>query len=118
MKRVVVAAALVALPAWAMAQATAPAAPASAASAPSNTVRPEFGKPLQAAQDLLRAGSAKDALAKLAEAEALPSPTPFEAMMTQRIKAAAAFGAGDIAGSITAFELALALILGSPKRRG
>ena len=114
MKHIVVAAALVALPAWAMAQATAPAAPASAASAPANTVRPEFGKLLQAAQDLLRAGSPQESLVKLAEAQALPSPTPFEAMMTQRIKAAAAFGAGDIAGSITAFELAL----GSPLLAG
>ena len=118
MKHVVVAAALVALPVWVMAQATAPAAPASAPSAPSNTVRPEFGKPLQAAQDLLRAGSAKDALAKVAEAEALPAPTPFEALMVQRIKAIAAFGAGDIAGAITAFEMALAspLLAGNERR--
>lgn len=114
MKHVVVAVALVALPAWVMAQAAAPAAPASAASAPSNTVRPEFGKPLQAAQDLLRAGSAKEALAKLAEAEALPAPTPFESLMIQRIKAGAAYRAGDIAGSINAFELAL----GSPLLAG
>ena len=102
----------------AAAQTAAPAAPAGAASAPTNTVRPEFGKPLQAAQDLLRAGSAKEALALVAQAEALPNPTPFEAMMTQRIKAAAAFGAGDIALSIAAFEAALAspLLAGDERR--
>lgn len=118
MKHVVVAVALLALPAWVAAQATAPAAPASAASAPGNTVRPEFGRPLQAAQDLLRAGSAKEALAKVAEAEALPAPTPFEALMIQRIKATAAFGADDIAGAITAFELVLAspLLTGNERR--
>ena len=119
MKHVVVAVALLALPAWVVAQATAPAVPASAASAPGNTVRPEFGKPLQAAQDLLRAGSAMAALAKVAEAEALPAPTPFEALMIQRIKATAAFGADDIAGAITAFELVLAspLLTGNERRR-
>ncbi len=95
-----------------------PAAAASAASAPANTVRQEYGKPLQAAQELLRAGAAKEALLKIDEAEALPSPTPFEALMVQRIKAAAAFGAGDIPGAVRAFELALAspLLAGAERR--
>ena len=116
MKSLVVALTLASLPALGLCQSAAPAT--SAASAPVNTVRPEFGKPLQAAQDLLRAGSPKDALAKLAEAEALPSPTPFESLMIQRIKSTAAYRAGDIAGSINAFELALGspLLAGAERR--
>ena len=83
-----------------LAQAAAPA-PA-AASAP--TVRPEAAKPLGAAQEALRAGNAKDALACLAEAEALPGLTPYEQYVIRRMKAPASYSAGDAAQALALFE--------------
>ena len=64
-----------AVPQSALAQA---AAPAAAASAPAPTLRPEVAKPLAAAQELLKAGNATDAMPKLAEAEAVPNRTAYE----------------------------------------
>ena len=58
----------------AQASPTASAAPATPASAPS--VRPEVGKPLQAAQDAAKAGNYNEALARVAEVEAMPGLTP------------------------------------------
>ena len=85
---------------------TAASAPAAAASGP--TLRAEVGKPLQAAQDAVKAGNYQDALARLAEAEALPGLTPYEVFITQRLKGPAAFGAGDLATATTQFEAVLA----------
>lgn len=84
----------------ALAQAAAPA-PA-AASAP--TVRPETAKPLGAAQEALRAGNAKDALARLAEAEALPGLTPYEQYVIRRLKAPASYTGGEPAQALLLFE--------------
>jgi hypothetical protein len=42
-----------------------------AVSAQAQSVRPEVGKPLQQAADLLKAGKGKDALAKVREADAV-----------------------------------------------
>jgi Tfp pilus assembly protein PilF len=92
-----------------LAQASAPAAaatPAAAASAAS--VRAEVGKPLQAAQDAAKAGNYKEALARVAEAEALPGLTPYERYITQRIKGPAALGAGELALAMASFEAVLA----------
>ena len=91
------------------AQASAPAA-AAAASAAAASVRAEVGKPLQAAQDAAKAGNYQDALARVAEAEAMPGLTPYELFITQRIKGPAAFGAGEVALAIASFEA----VLGSP----
>ena len=82
--------------------AAAPAAPA--ASAP--TLRAEVAKPLVAAQEAMKAGNAKDALARAAEAEAVASPSPYEAYMTQRIKGQAALAAGDRAAALAALDKA------------
>ncbi|HVQ02296.1 MAG TPA: hypothetical protein VMT14_02180, partial [Burkholderiaceae bacterium] len=68
------------------------------------TVRPEVGKPLQQAADLLKAGKAKDALAKAREADAASGKTAAEQMMIDRMKGAAAQRAGDNATAIQAFE--------------
>jgi hypothetical protein len=67
-------------------------------------VRPEVGKPLQQASDLLKAGKAKEALAKAREADAAPGKSPAEQLMIDRMKAAAAQRAGDTAATIQAFE--------------
>lgn len=67
-------------------------------------VRPEVGKPLQQAAELLKTGKAKDALAKAREADAVAGKTPAEQLMIDRMKAAAAQRAGDTATAIQAFE--------------
>lgn len=71
-------------------------------------VRPEVGKPLQQASDLLKAGKARDALAKVREADAMGGKTPAEQLMIDRMKGAAAQRAGDNATAIAAFESAMA----------
>jgi len=88
--------------AWSQASA---AAPAAAASAPA--LRPEVAKPLAAAQDALKAGNAKDALARLAEAEALPGLTPYETYILRRLKGPALFSNGEIAPALAVFESVL-----------
>lgn len=67
-------------------------------------VRPEVGKPLQQASELLKAGKAKEALAKVREADAIPGKTGAEQTTIDRMKGAAAQRAGDTATAIAAFE--------------
>jgi len=74
------------------------------ATAQAQGVRPEVGKPLQQAGELLKAGKAKDALAKAREADAVAGKTPAEQLMIDRMKGAAAQRAGDNAAAIQAFE--------------
>lgn len=74
-----------------------------------NTLRPEVGKPLQAAQDLLKAGKAKDALAKVREADgAVKDLTPYERYILDRMRGAAAASAGDTETATKSFDAALA----------
>ncbi len=82
------------------------AAPAPAASGP--TLRPEAAKPLVAAQEALRATKYAEALARIAEAEAVPGLTPYEQYIVQRLKAPALFGNGDQAGALALFEKVVA----------
>jgi hypothetical protein len=67
-------------------------------------VRPEVGKPLQQAADLLRAGKAKEALAKVRDADNAGGKTAAEQLTIDRMKAAAAQRAGDMATAIGALE--------------
>ena len=71
-------------------------------------VRPEVGKPLQQASDLLKAGKAREALAKAREADAISGKTPTEQLMIDRMTGSAAQRAGDNAAAIAAFESAFA----------
>jgi tetratricopeptide (TPR) repeat protein len=71
-------------------------------------VRPEVGKPLQQASDLLKAGKAKEALARVYEADAVSGKTPTEQLMIDRMKGSAAQRAGDTATAIAAFESIMA----------
>jgi hypothetical protein len=71
-------------------------------------VRPEVGKPLQQASELLKAGKAKEALAKVREADAASGKTPAEQLMIDRMKGAAAQRAGDNAAAVAAFEAVFA----------
>ena len=58
-------------------------------------VRPEVGKPLQAARDLYKQGKYKESLAKVREAEAVPNRTAQENHLLEQMRAAAASQAGD-----------------------
>ena len=84
---------------------TAAAAPAAASSAA--TLRAEVAKPLQAAQDAIKAANYAEAAARLAEAEAMPGLTPYEAYLVQRLKAPVLFGQGDQAGALATFDAVL-----------
>jgi hypothetical protein len=67
-------------------------------------LRPEVGKPLQAAGELLKAGKAKEALTKVREAEAAPGITAAERQTIDGMKASAAQRAGDMATAVQALE--------------
>ena len=71
-------------------------------------VRPEIGKPLQSAQELIRASKFKDALAKVREAEAAGNRTPQENYLIDSMRGSAASGAGDSATAIRSFEAVIA----------
>jgi hypothetical protein len=75
----------------------------------STTVRPEIGKPVQAAQEMLKAKKAKEALAKAREADAVPNKTPYETYVVQLTLGQAAGGAGDPAAAAAALEAAAAV---------
>ncbi len=67
-------------------------------------VRPEVGKPLQQAGEYLKAGKAKEALAKVREAEGAAGITAAERQTIDGMKAAAAQRAGDLPTAIQALE--------------
>ncbi len=67
-------------------------------------VRAEVGKPLKEAGDYLRAGKAKEALAKVREADNVGGKTSSEQLLIDRMKAAAAQRAGDLPTAIQALE--------------
>lgn len=67
-------------------------------------VRAEVGKPLQQASELLRAGKAKEALAKAREADAVGGKSAAEQLVIDRMKAAAAQRANDFPTAIAALE--------------
>ena len=67
-------------------------------------LRPEVGKPLQQAGELLKAGKAKEALAKVREAENVGGITGAERQTIDGMKAAAAQRAGDMGAAIQALE--------------
>jgi hypothetical protein len=67
-------------------------------------LRPEVGKPLQAAQELIKGGHFKEALAKVHDADAVGGKTPSETLMIERMRLAAASGAGDVDTAARSFE--------------
>jgi tetratricopeptide (TPR) repeat protein len=66
-----------------------------AAQVQAQALRPEVGKPLQQASAALKAGNAKEAMAKVREADAVGGKTPAESLMVERMRAAAAQRLGD-----------------------
>ena len=67
-------------------------------------MRVEVGKPLQQASELLRAGKAKEALAKAREADGVAGKTSAEQLVIDRMKAAAAQRAGETGTAVQALE--------------
>lgn len=76
-------------------------------------VRAEVGRPLQQAAEYLKAGKAKEALAKVREAEAVGNKTAAEQLTIDRMKAAAAQRAGDMGTAIAALEAIAGRVSGS-----
>ncbi|HUL68331.1 MAG TPA: hypothetical protein VLW55_27290 [Burkholderiaceae bacterium] len=75
--------------------------------AQSETVRPEVGKPLSAARDMIKAGKFKEALSKLNDVDSIPNRTPFENFLLEQMRASAASQAGDTEHAIKAFQAVL-----------
>src|ERR1700751_5291343 len=75
-----------------------------AAAREAHTVRPEVGKPLQSAIDLLKGKKAKEALAMAREAPAVPNKTPYESYLVTRVIAQPGAGAGEPGVAGRAFE--------------
>ena len=67
-------------------------------------LRPELGKPLQAAQQLIRSQRYKEALAKVREADSAGVKSAFETATVERMRLAAASGAGDFDAASRAFS--------------
>jgi hypothetical protein len=72
------------------------------------TVRPEIGNPLQAAQALMKQGKNKEALAKLREADSVSNKSANESYLIERVRAAAASSAGDNETAAKSFETLIA----------
>jgi hypothetical protein len=68
------------------------------------TVRPEVGKPIQAAIELLKSKKGKEALAKVREAQAVGDRTPYENYLVERVLGQAAAMAGEPSIAARAFE--------------
>ena len=81
--------------------------------AQAQSVRPEIGKPLQQASELLHVGKAKEALAKVREADAVGGKTAAEQILIERMRGAVAQRAGDTATAIKAFESLFPKLSGS-----
>jgi Tfp pilus assembly protein PilF len=69
-----------------------------------NTVRAEIGKPLQTAQEAMKAQRFTEALAKIAETDGVPNKTAFEVLTIARMRGAAALSAGQTELALKSFE--------------
>jgi len=81
--------------------------------ASAQALRPEVGKPLQQAYELIKAGKGKEALAKVREADAAGNKTAAETLQIERMRAAAAQRAGDNATAASALESVFAKVSGA-----
>ena len=81
--------------------------------AQAQALRPEVGKPLQQAYELIKAGKGKDALAKIREADNASNKTAAETLQIERMRAAAAQRAGDNSTAIQALEVVHGKVSGS-----
>jgi hypothetical protein len=72
------------------------------------TLRPEIGRPLQEAAQLIKSGKNKEALAKLRELDKVSGKSAHETYLIERTRAGAASGAGDYDTAAKAFEYLIA----------
>lgn len=75
---------------------------------PAEPLRSEVAKPLQAAQEAMRAGNGADAMARIKEAAAVPQLNGHERYMIDRMRGPAAAMAGDYPEALRSFDSALA----------
>jgi hypothetical protein len=80
-----------------------------------DSVRADVGRPLQAAQEMIRAGKYKQALDKVREAEAVGGRNANENYMIERMRLAAASGAGDVETAARSFEAVSGRVSGPDK---
>lgn len=73
-----------------------------------DAVRPEIGKPLQAASALLKSNRFKEALTKIHEVDGISGKTPNEIYLIESMRGSAASGAGDNDTTIKSFEAVVA----------
>lgn len=76
----------------------------SLAAAAQETVRPVVGTPLQAAQKAIKAGKYKEALDEVRKADEAAGKTANEKVLIERMRLAAASGAGDMATAAKAYD--------------
>lgn len=76
----------------------------STAYAQSENLRADVAKPLQAAQELIKAKKFKEALAKVGEADAVSNKTAHESFIIERMRGAVALNAGEIDVAAKAFD--------------
>jgi tetratricopeptide (TPR) repeat protein len=75
---------------------------------PNELFREQVAKPLQAAEELIKAGKYQEAMAKIHEAEQIAGRTPLEAYLIDRTRGIAAAGLGDTQTAVKSFEAVLA----------
>lgn len=80
-----------------------------------STLRPELGKPLKSAQELVKAGKYREALGRVNEADSIAGKSPAENLVLERMRFAAASGAGDGDSAAKAYQ-ALSNTLSGPER--
>jgi hypothetical protein len=85
--------------------------------ASAQTLRPEIGKPLQAAQELIKAQRYREALVKVREAEAAGARNAEETFLIERLRIAAASGAGEVDTAARSFEAISGRISGADRIR-
>ena len=73
-----------------------------------NQVRPELGKVVNAALELLKGKKGKEALAKIREADGVKDKSAYESFVTDQIRAQSAALAGEPVTAAAAFEAAAA----------
>ncbi|MES2316194.1 MAG: tetratricopeptide repeat protein [Pseudomonadota bacterium] len=71
-------------------------------------LRPEVGKPLQAAQQMMKAGRAREALAELRKLDGVSGKSANESYLIERVRASAASSAGDYDTAARSFETLIA----------
>ena len=79
--------------------------------------RPEVGKPLQAAQEMIKGGKYREALGKVREADAVGGKTAAESNLIERMRLAAASGAGEADTAARSYEALAGGMSGTEKLR-